>query len=260
MAELATDFSVEQNVLDSLDVELSMLSPKKLEAMRGVARRARDELIARYGAFIPEDKIEENLDIHRRVLVMESGTAKLFFKEWNEDEANGREFVITNNTRAGFFRKGRFIVFNDPYILWDELADEDMRQNWVKDFAEEGLTDKQTREVVSFVTSCWHVIEEVVHAHQDLGEVPIVFQECAADYYRSRIHEELEIPSLVGIPTADLRVEFYKMLLKWYGNDVHKLSFGSKVDESRKMLILRHFTPEVIRKLFPDTEALSNYK
>ena len=79
---------------------------------------------------------------------------------------------------------------------------------------------------------------EVIHALGD-NFTPVQFQELGVRYYEKGVPQEI-IPNMpCKDPVQDAAHDHYERLVTKYGEDVHRLFFGSKVDSETKKEILK---------------------
>jgi hypothetical protein len=105
-----------------------------------------------------------------------------------------------------------------------------------------------------------------------------------AYFYERQLREQSPYGITIATTEEERFAPFYQSLLEKYGDDVHKLFFGSLEDEltakrvedirseiqnplgeldqdtgnqNRREKILSEFTPEVLNELFPSTDANS---
>lgn len=212
-------FVADQEMFDSLKMEVSALTPEQDKMVENFGNKVSDFIRDKYGNYIPEDKKSELVDIGKRIVITEKSTYQVFSSEWDGEE-------VGESSDGARFLYGEFIGLNKMEDAWDRLASEDTRQSFIKRYAGDELNAKKAFE---FIVITNYTIHEIVHMFQN-DELPEVLLETATRYYQQKIALELIGSATTFGEPYDGYIDKYQKLIDQYGDEVHKVFFGSAED------------------------------
>ncbi len=243
-----------QEQLDSLRLETSHLSPKEDAEKKKTIGNANHDLLNVYGNYIR--KPYSDTEAAQRFLLMDHDTLGTFTHEWIKDpSAKGTETTQPPDFLT-FSKSAGELVAGSAKDLWEGYSQQEKEYIVQTVGVDEDILKKRIDTVYSYGT----YVHELSHIYQD-KRIHGLFLELAAYYYG--FHMQKATHGLMLTNTEEqARYNFYQGLIDNYGEDVHKLVFGSLVNDGeslrndpRALKILAEFTPEVERQLFTDMKT-----
>lgn len=236
-----------QEQFDALKMEVSALSPAEDVELRTEAESANTTFQQLYGKYCrPQPEGEE---LSKRVIMTDKAHAGRFMQAWFPEVSEFISYTNSSDMTAYGDRQGELII-GTPIDIWP-LVPQDTKEEWIARDGSEENAEKIINEVVQYNL----LAHELSHLYQD-ASLPLPFQECGAYYYGREIAEH-DRGSFRNKP-MDARANFYKDLLYIYGEDVHRLFFGTLKDVDKTQRILNMFVPNVVRELFPEMPEEKN--
>ena len=237
-----SEFTANRDMVDSLKLDASILTPKQDNQVKIVAKESSNELITLYGRFISNKTIKEVQGIEDRILVSDTDAFSEMYTSWNT-------IIITPTlpekvTKGTYFVQGRIIAIDNPDRLWDTIFPEEVQKSLIKQIGNE----EETKQLAAWICLVDFRTHEVTHQYQN-HNLPETFLECAVRYYQRQVSEKLRIGHIIE-DISEERISFYEKLIGQYGNDMHRLFFSGDIDERKKIAILKDFNQEAER-LFP---------
>jgi len=194
------NFIVSEEVIDSIKLEASDLSPQKDKEVKEISHLVGETFIKLYGKFIPPETRDRLNMLPHRIIVLPAEAYKKFRKEWEGERAPGRSFAP-----AYYATKGDAIIINEDYIT---------NVSAITKVA--GATDIDTY--------TWLIAHETAHFFQN-NNLSHIFLELGASYYAQEIMKQLH--RWIVIEKIDSgRSNLYKKLIQQVGDTVHKVAFG----------------------------------
>src|SRR5512135_3500861 len=109
------EFTASRDVVDSLKLEASDISPRLDRELRMVAKKAGRFLEGRYQKYIPKATLKRARGFENRILVTDSETFGMIWKEW---DTISPETEPDADTKGIYFVQGRVMAFDDLDKLW----------------------------------------------------------------------------------------------------------------------------------------------
>lgn len=251
--EELTDFTADRDLVDSLKVDISILTPDQDRVFKKRIKVANQKFLEMYGHLIPEETVQKVEGIEDRFLVTETDAYRVMHTEW--DSVSTDLTPPSKGAKATFVTQGRIVTISDPRTLWEDIFSEDVRTRIIDvyDGDEQKARDMATQ--IAFYQFAFH---ELVHQYQD-NELPEEFLECAVPYYQRELSKALETGYILDEQT-DTRVEYYEKLVERYGDSVHSLFFTGKAKDIADRLVILGQTAIQKERLFPNGAGLVERK
>ena len=221
-------FNVSPDVIDSIKIEASNLSPQKEKEIEEISQVIGNKFLELYGEFMSPEKQAMTKEIPHKILVLPNEGFIGYQKVWMKEKA-------TNNPSI----QGYFTIMGNIIVV-----DEDKAQIESKRMNRFGAKEA---DILSGV-----IAHEAAHflENQDLLRT---FKELGASFYAKNILSKLNKWNLVS--RNDLRrVLIYKKLVEKIGTNVHEVFFGKDITDESKYLVygyLNNYRDE-LEKLFPE--------
>jgi hypothetical protein len=239
------EFTATPDMVDSLKLEASMLTPSQDAYFKKQAKLLSQDFLSRYRELIPQKTLRRTQHPENRFVITPSKEFKQLYGEWDSTTRNQGE-KPDKGIHGVYFPEGRFVGLDNPLTVWEGEFSEKTKQKLSKQIGGR----RKARQEVANVSVYEFLTHELIHQYQD-NSLPATFLEVAVPYYARETLKHLGFGHLVN-PTYNKRVSFYENIVNDYGPDAHKLFFGSLSSSSNmRNAILGRFTPEVTNKLFP---------
>lgn len=239
------EFTADKEMVDSLKLDASILTPKQERQVKIVARQVASEFTSMYSQFIPPDTLEKTKGIEDRILITKNDAFGIMYTDWDSEHLVPSPF---NKALLGLcFTKGGIMALDDPRNLWNKFP-----KNVQEELSQEYGSEAKAKQRIMSGCLVDSITHEMVHQFQD-NYLPDYFLECAVRYYQRQISDRLRM----GHPIEDLteeRISFYKQMTKEFGDNMHHLFFGGN-DSLARNTILARFNQEKER-LFPQGQGL----
>ena len=261
-----------QDIYDSLTLEAGEISPKSQDRFKNQVRKPIQDVIkSHYGRFISDelmgvgDKAAKNIlllsDKNYTRFVVEYLPASWFdkiidkFAEVLERRLNKSSTKPIILPRAIDFRQYKFtheysvgttLATKPRQLIMDrDIGAKKYNQTWTDTISQLAQTryndDKKEAEAfLTYLILTVYTAHEMVHGYSDLS-LPVAFKEYGARYYTKKVAEGcLEVfgADFFEKPRDLTMRNKYAQLVEKYGDDVHKLFFGTLKDSRLKYKIL----------------------
>src|SRR3989344_1323147 len=243
------DFSSSREEIDSLRMETQPLSPKEYEETKAFIRECDSGFRANLGAYMKPRKDNEEIEVADRFLAMDKKTLETFGHYWYM--GSNRKDTSKNYLPEGdsgnmqtYLGKGDFAVGYIP-DYW-HMAPEDVRKHLINVMGSE----RNAMRYLQRVTARQIYTHEIAHLYQD-SSLSVPFSEAGAYYYARELMKRNKWGPPIGGGDDDA-ADFYGELVSKYGDDVHKLYFGTLLNKRKRRFILSELTKERVHELFPD--------
>lgn len=234
-----------QEDAESIQLEASRIPPAEATKVEAVATLISQTITSMYGTFIPQETKEVNFAIGKRVIVTDDLTT--FEKAW---DPRSTESLPPNDVNGISFQFGGIIAILNPEIDWGRCCPHCKARD-VEAFGSDAAKERyKGRYYTTFLA------HEETHQYQD-HSLPREFLETGAYYYTSVITRSLG-HNPMGDDLAGRRYDAYEAWIKKYGDDVHRVFFGSvntPITKLKKPLILREAQRQK-EALFPNGQDL----
>ncbi|KKS31583.1 hypothetical protein A2380_00915 [candidate division WWE3 bacterium RIFOXYB1_FULL_43_24] len=264
-------FTADKEIVDSLKLEYSSATPFEENLVRDTFNIVRDEMLNKYGDYIPDDARErllsnkDNINGTNHVLILSEEDYQSFNDEWlpKLQQLNKQEQLPPLQPGGMWLRMGQVIVVCDM----TEVA----KRNWEsskKYFENYGQIDEEA--MINFIknsTVTALLTHETIHScqgsieHMDRGRdmyIRVALDECGVHYLCDEILKT-KFPRMVSAPQQfdKERIEKFQDILKKYGDDAYGVLFQNVPKgvaekehyESLKKKIYSEFTEEDIVRL-----------
>jgi hypothetical protein len=222
-------FTASKDVVDSLKLEISNNPPRLDEEVKFLVTQVADEITALHGPFIPKSAYKKTEGMEHRVVITDTELFKMMHLVWN----TGNPSLPDDDVAGTLFYQGNITLLKDPLELWDSWP-----ESFRADLADQCGGEKEVKLEAGWIGLLYTIVHETIHQFQD-HELPEEFLDSAAYYYQEQIiarfnlvFEYFETPKLISL---------YSDLLQEFGDDVHRLAFGGKLNFRKKVKILRAF-------------------
>jgi hypothetical protein len=224
-------YVADMETVDTLRHELSSISPGMQKNVHKLTQLVTTHTLDTYGDLIPvptRDLIEHIPD---RVIVTDPEAFDTFAANWVSSEE------APHASAGGLFHGlGHIIVTKDPSIVVQNIP-----AGLVRRIAGRDGPDRIVGPEAISVLYQDTLSHEPFHALQD-QDLPWYVSEIGAYFYQTEIQDTQGIPGLDTLHKVGA-ADFYGDLIDKYGDDVHRLFFGSLSDNIRRNQILAEFTP-----------------
>lgn len=235
-------YIADASITDSLKLEGSLLSPTEDKKSKELAIRVVSVLLAKYGEFMPRHVKDRATSVASRVMVLHEDAFQGMWDGWEVNQKT-KETPYDADIHGGYFTEGGLMITNNPILIFDSFSDEGQ-----KDYIAQKGGEKEARDYLGKIEET-DKAHEIVHDLHD-ERMPEAWMECGTSYYERIVATELQLRRAV-IELDERRFTFYKTTVQTYGDDVHRLFFGSKIKQKQKNRILSSMTPKTKEFLFP---------
>lgn len=226
MKESSNDFLANRELVDSIKIEASSLSPHSERYIQSATSGIISALLSEYGRYILPDTYQKSSNINNRVLVAPHETVQILRKEWTQQK---QEHPVD-----GFHcSQGHLIIVSEPDHYWQQVSDRLKNEAIEKNNGNK----EQARQYIGWMGFIGTLTHELIHNFED-HNLPDLFLEAGViNYQREIILYILHQGYLVNEDEENLGMVYHNMI-KQYGDDVHRIFFGSHVDHEKKLSIL----------------------
>jgi len=233
-------WTIDNSAASALHQELSSVAPKVHARVAARLEQVIAHATKTYKDYLPDETIQRIPGLADRTIIMDDERFTNFFGAWYGD--NGQASPTANGLYSS---NGDIIAVRDLTDYWQQqqkMTAQLVSTPGVRDLAHA----KQIMENIGYAETVTH---EAYHHLQD-PSLPTFFQENGAYYYQQTTAESLNFGRLDSDERAKI-TDFYKNLIDKYGDDVHKLFFGTLNNTERRTEILAEYTPQKITEIFP---------
>lgn len=239
-------FVADANLMDELRAQYSVFSPEGERHLTDLAEAVNGSLTERYDRFIPDDVLDYSAGIVDRFLCVSQSDYHGLYQLWDNPSGEIKDEVESSR---GFFEaeNGRIIVFAEP-PFWNPSPDPSPEEQMALEKV--GGVENIRRRIATtyFVNMLAH---EIVHEYHE-DDLPFSISEAGTDYYAENISAQFGVTYGYIIGYGDAPKAFYAELVSKYGDDMHKLFFGSPINPQIEQQIHGEFTSEKKKELFPE--------
>lgn len=235
----------DQEIADSIKIEASALSPAEDRVVVDKIVQMIPPFLVDFGGFIPQETKERIPQILRKIISVES--VPDFVRAFNPEST--RDFT---NTHSALTKDSRVTILSTEEI-WQGLSQEkkDSISPALSSHAKRlGMSIEEFYNLAYVLNHAGHEFSHAISVESSKDELSEEFREVGADYYGEHISSALLGESIIPTESKE-RVRFYKGLINQYGDDVHKLFFGTDVDPEIKSRILGEINQETAERLLP---------
>jgi hypothetical protein len=235
-------FPLNPDQLDAMRLEGQSVSPTDFEDYKRIVTEEHGKLIDRYGKYISHPYSNE--DFTRHFLVLDSDGYKEFQNHWLDKGHQSTSYVDLNQSsgRAYVSVAGNFFILHD---FWGQIPDED-KPRIISSYGGEDNAKTEVNNLLGKLVAT----EEIVHLYQSHN--PLWFYESGAQWYtRDLLSDESDLLNQ-SLFVFEKTANFYQKLIDKYGENIHKMFFGSLDNKELEKSILGEFTGDVIKDLFPN--------
>jgi hypothetical protein len=279
-ADVLTSGKLDKDQLDSIRLETQNISPSEREQQKRLISKAHRRILgSNFGQFISQAKSDS--EIEERFLFMDKETRTQYLPEWTKDP-KVNQLPSIDRFAAVTDQHGRFVA--GGWDFWDQLPESVRLEGKLMFKNQFAIEDENiVASIINNMANDNSYVHEITHLYQNTT-IPRAFAECGAYFYEKELREQSPYGINIATTEEERFAPFYQSLLEKYGDDVHKLFFGSLEEEliakriddikseiqkpfgeldpikdkpNRREQILSEFTPEVLNELFPSTDANS---
>lgn len=198
-----------------------------------------------FGIFIPEETKEKIPQTLRKIVSVDSVPEVV--SAWNPESTT--DFT---NTFAALTKNSKVTILPTEKI-WEGLSQEkkDSISLALSSHAQRlGVSIEEFFNLSYLLNHAGHEFSHAISAGSSEDGLPELFKEVGADYYGEYMSSALLGESIIPTESKE-RIYFYKGLISQYGDDVHRLFFGTDVDQRIKSRILGEIDQETAKRLHP---------
>lgn len=223
-------FVANQNLADTLQLELSAASPEQQMMLRDTVSQVKITLLKQHAPFVQSKALASTANLEERVVLTDQETFQTFRGSWSlTDQTPVRGVMGTS------FQLGELIILNDPDEAWWTFKPDSQAL-----FAEHFGSEAVARHVLARVSLADTLTHEVVHQYQD-DSLPPALLEVAVRYYQRQITTELGLGHIENdIATQSLNL--YTDFVMCYGNSLHSVFFGKPIPSALRTEIITELT------------------
>lgn len=245
---------LDSETVAALETELSAFTPLQTAEVKAGLRKTIQYALETYDEFIPETTKAHVAAYADRLIVVSPEDFAAFIRAWWQFDD---DTFIPEGAEAVYITRGQLTVIADWTESWATcspqlidgvaafLGESDRLAEPVKEFIAQATRDK------IIAHEPYHSLEATVEASGYALRHSV--SEMGAYYYHVTTGRALGKKEILD-PNTHSAVDFYTGLIQKYGDDMHRLYFGTLGDESRRNQILREFTPKIVHKIFPPEE------
>lgn len=232
-------WQADPDILDSIRTELSTATPAAQRMAAAMVATTIKQMEDTYGRFIPEATKHAAARLPERVVLCDEHGLAAFTDVW-EEKQSAAETDIPRPV-AIFSTEGNIIATLDNDALWNDI------QSQLD--PEELSATSEARALAANEYMAFLLGHETAHQYQD-SDLPPAFLESGADYYERQLTAARAASTILPIRfVEDVGAVVYAKLLGHFGDDVHRLYFGSLHDPKRAAEIVSTLTEPVLRLL-----------
>lgn len=225
-------FTASRDIVDPLQLELSAVSPKEHSIWANLSATVAAKMLQRYGRFMPLSVIRRAEGVADRIIVTDTKGFIGFRANWPEPGQSKREIldaikhfgqhyfegsINVLQTRSAFYKTHKYGINTFFQGSEDEI------QEWLRIFAGQS------------------VIHETIHQFHRQN-LPAMFLERGTVFYQKEVSEDTEFRLNSKFRLSEQEeldeAKVYEDAISYFGNDIHRVFFGSRVDSIRKTSVL----------------------
>ena len=235
--------SVNRDFADALKMEVSGLTPQKEAQLKEYTVIVKGSIEKQLGKYFGPDTLNKVKGLEDRVISFES---KDNFSEylrlfWGTDREQKIEGIHGIHTPV---EMGDLAVIQPMEEYSTEHKEEVERLAGIWKVSKDEA--KKNFERIEFRNTLVH---EILHAYED-DHLPLFFVECAVPYYITDVMHDTN-DGTIRYYKWDERIAFYMELIRTYGDNIHRLFFGSNQDIRLKAKVFAAFIPSILKEIFP---------
>lgn len=242
-------FVADDDLMTHLKAEYSALPPGGEEKMTELGIALVDCLTQLYGQYIPERVQDNSIRIVDRLMCLRNEDFKEFHYFWIHPEEDESEDTLAGG--AFYTLHGRLMIYTPPPLQIFENLNNEVLEG-LNQFG--GIEEARKKIAMSWVINL--LSHEIVHEYSN--DFFYELNEAGAEYYSQQMMNITGFGHGALGGYGERPKAFYKELVEKYGEDMHRLFFGSPVDPVIAIQIMSEFTPEKRAELFPPKDAPEN--
>lgn len=233
--QLNVPFIASDEMISALKSDASLFSPVSETRLQAAIPEVTGPILDIYGAYIPDTVKDLNANINKRIVVVSQDDIEAIERQWYPESP----VLDHDDLRVhGFYsEKGHLIFVTHPEEIgshdWDRMPEE-VRNNWLNIYG----TPHRVKQEYGLHLFSGAAVHEIIHAYQPNHSNKYLSEGSVCYYHREldRAHPELVYHD--PNPTYALLADIYAQFVKFYGDDMHRVAFGSTMDEEKRKQIL----------------------
>lgn len=238
-----TNCEYNRDIVDSLRLDASPVTPARETGLRTMASAAGLMFINTLGHVIPPEKHQLCASMADHLVVVNPDGDDAFSQNWlsagQNDQADHKQAAAWNFGTHYF--QGEVTTLTIPQAGWKSLVPE-IRDRLAKHFFSRG----RARRWMDRYTEQNTVIHEGSHMLEARG-LPQDFSEAGASYYADLFEQPVDGRSIKVATEADFYIRLFRGLVGEFGDDAHRVYFGSQPQETTKSRVFRRFRYDLSR-------------
>jgi len=229
-SNLVTPYTANRDMMDALRIEISSNTSKQQEGLKEAMQIITDKIVTDYGRFMPHTTLDLAKTIDERTLLINRDGFHPFYKNW--PSSNESSF----DAEGAMFHEGSISVVQD-FVSQKEnafnITDEESKQRFIE--LSKG-DEEEARIHLAEMNFGSHLAHETLHQLHAKG-LPTYFVESANLYYQREIENELPMYTFLPGDSNILAANFYQEVIEKFGDEGHKVFFGTQEDNELAMRI-----------------------
>lgn len=242
-------FELDKDQLDALRAESGSLPPREQAEYDQMVRELHRTYLKKMSPLLPIHSTDS--EMASKFILVNNDVYREFNNNWiDEDGKIVHKYVKDRGAGRAFVDRGNFCILL-PVDLWSTISKKH-RHRIIKETKSPSENDAKNLVNRSLRTNT--LFHEINHLYQDPdgNRLPLWLRE-AQSYWvgRELADENIQFHT----PEFDAIADFYESLVKKYGDDVHKVCFGTQMNSFITYQVLHEFTPEIQQRIFPNYSA-----
>ena len=224
-------FVIDQAQLESLRVELSMITPEQQREVEEFAEQVVSSFLAKYQQYLPEQHNDDG--ISRRIVITDNQTLNNFPEVWSKNDFGEIRCVGDYEESYGKF----IVVTGEASHYWEQLTPE-----WQMALVNRHGSEQEAQKYAQEWGMANSIIHEIIHHQQpEYLYAHEIFLEGGATVVEAQLAEELGIKPF---PDTLQRPEYeaFLKLQQELGNEVLSVLFGRNESQEAIRSTVNAFT------------------
>jgi hypothetical protein len=236
-SESNSSFILDSDQADYLRMESQSLSPKEQTEFQNLVKSLHGLFMDKFGSLLRSPA--SNQKMAEKFIILDNDTYDVVNEDWERTEGARIEKYTSDKGHGRAFKDSGNFVVSLPIDLWKDFS-EDKKKRYMEQLK---LSNAEAEKYVNTVMKSNIVLHEMTHLYQKPGtDLPLWLTEAQA-YWIAR-----ELPSeemKIHTSEFDKRADLYKALLEKFGDELHKICFGTSTDQSILNFLRTAITPRI---------------
>jgi len=223
-------YTATKDMVDALRMEISSITPKQQEGLSEGIRLITDKIVTDYGRFMPPETLEVAKTTDVRTLLVHNEDFHAIYNNWASDDDTSVDAT------GVMFHEGRLSIVQDFASQKENsfnIPDEESKQKFI-DISKGD--EEEARNHIAEMNMGSHLAHETLHQLHAQG-MPTYFVESANFYYQRELDKDMPMYTFLPVDSAALAARIYQDTVEKFGDDVHKVFFGTNEDNDLALRI-----------------------